>query len=119
MSSGMDSFLNIVKALSDSQRLRTLLLLRQGELCVCRITEFLNLAPSTVSKHMSVLRQAGLVKSRKDSRWVYFRLAQESGDELVSRCLDFLFSLEDEGLIDGQNKDFMKHIFGTRNVCKP
>lgn len=115
MNSGMDSFLNITKALSDSQRLRTCLLLRHGELCVCRITEFLNLAPSTVSKHMSVLKHAGLVKSRKDSRWVYFRLAQDSGDELVSRCLDFLFTLENEGFVDGGNQEFIQHIFGNPN----
>lgn len=62
------------KALADESRLRTFNVLRQGELCVCQITELLQLAPSTVSKHMSILRQAGLVESRKEGRWIYYRL---------------------------------------------
>jgi ArsR family transcriptional regulator len=51
--------------------------LRDGqELCVCEITEMLGLAMPTVSRHMSILQQARLVKSRKDSRWVYYRLSE-------------------------------------------
>lgn len=48
-----------------------------GELCVCQLLELLELAPSTVSKHMAVLYQAGLVETRKDGRWVYYRLPKE------------------------------------------
>ena len=51
-----------------------LLALRPGELCVCQITELLGFAPSTVSKHLSILEQAGLLLSRKAERWVYYRL---------------------------------------------
>jgi ArsR family transcriptional regulator len=61
----MREFVNITKALSDSNRVRTLLALRKGELCVCQITELFGLAPSTISKHLSILAQAGLVESRK------------------------------------------------------
>ncbi len=64
----------ITKALSDSHRVRAFVALRNGELCVCQIIELLKLAPSTVSKHMSVLKQAGLVDSRKEGRWIYYRL---------------------------------------------
>ncbi len=117
MNSSVDSFLDILKALSDTQRLRVLLLLRHGELCVCKITDFLNLAPSTVSKHMSVLKQAGLVESRKDSRWVYFRLAEESDNELVTRCIDFIISLENDGLIESGNENSIKKLFGYKEVC--
>ncbi len=66
--------MSIVKALADASRVRSLLLLRGGELCVCQIIEMLGLAPSTVSKHMNILRQAGLVESRKEGRWIYYRL---------------------------------------------
>ena len=48
-----------------------------GELCLCQVIEMLGLAPSTVSKHMAILRQAGLVASRKDGRWTFFRLADK------------------------------------------
>lgn len=75
----MNSFTAITKALSDSHRVRALAALRNGELCVCQIIEMLGLAPSTVSKHMSVLKQAGLVESRKVGRWIYYRLPKRDG----------------------------------------
>lgn len=50
--------------------------LKSGELCVCQIVELLGLANSTISKHMAILRQARLVESRKDGRWVYYRRAE-------------------------------------------
>ncbi len=66
--------MTITKALADENRIRTLLALRKGELCVCQITELFGLAPSTISKHLSILAQAGLVESRKDGRWIYYKL---------------------------------------------
>lgn len=72
----MFEILNITKALSDENRIRALMMLTDGELCVCQIIEMLQLAPSTVSKHMSILRQAGLVEARKDGRWMHYRLAE-------------------------------------------
>ncbi len=73
----MREFLNITKALSDENRIRALLALASGELCVCQLIELLGLAPSTVSKHMAILHQAGLAEPRKDGRWIYYRLAEE------------------------------------------
>lgn len=70
----MDEIINIAKALSDSNRIRILLALRKQELCVCRIIEILNLAPSTVSKHIAVLKNAGLVECRKEEKWIYYKL---------------------------------------------
>jgi len=70
----MQDFLGITKALSDENRIRTLMFLATGELCVCQIIEMLSLAPSTVSKHMSILHQAGLVVVRKEGRWVFYGL---------------------------------------------
>ena len=70
----MKDFLNITKALADENRLRMLLALQQGELCVCQITELMGLAMSTVSKHLSILYQAGLVNARKEGRWMYYSL---------------------------------------------
>jgi ArsR family transcriptional regulator, arsenate/arsenite/antimonite-responsive transcriptional repressor len=70
----LKDFLNITKALADENRLRMLLALQDGELCVCQITELLGLAISTVSKHLSILYQAGLVNARKEGRWMYYSL---------------------------------------------
>lgn len=71
----MKQFLAIAKALSEQARVRALLSLRDGELCLCQIIDLLGMAPSTVSRHMELLYQAGLVQRRKQGRWHYFRLA--------------------------------------------
>jgi ArsR family transcriptional regulator len=71
---------------------RALCALRRGELCACQIIALLGLAPSTVSKHMSVLKQAGLVQSRKEERWMHYRLSDVSGRQTVIRdTLDWVF----------------------------
>ena len=69
--------LSIAKALADMNRLRALWALHKQELCLCQLVELLGLAPSTVSKHMSVLLQARLVDSRKEGRWVFYRLGDD------------------------------------------
>ena len=83
----MREFLGVAKALSDENRIRALMALAGGELCLCQIIELLELAPSTVSKHMSVLHQAGLVETRKEGRWVYYRLADEATSPPERRIL--------------------------------
>lgn len=82
--------LRVTKALSDGQRIRIMMLLRGGELCVCRIVEVLALAPSTVSKHLSILNEADLVEVRKDGRWAYYRLAQGEARKTVRPVLKWL-----------------------------
>lgn len=73
----MAQTLTITKALADGNRLRVVMALTDcNELCVCQITEMLGHATATVSRHMNVLQNAGLVKSRKEGRWVYYRLSQ-------------------------------------------
>ena len=83
-------FISITKALSDENRLRALMALMGRELCVCQITELLQLAPSTVSKHMSILQQARLVNGRKNGRWVYYRPATDSGAEEIRQALSWV-----------------------------
>ena len=83
----MQGMVNITKALAEENRLRVIAALKDRELCVCQITELLGLAPSTVSKHMTVLRQAGLVESWKDGRWVYYRLAGQKEPSRVGEAL--------------------------------
>ena len=86
----MRSTLRITKALADIQRLRILMMLRTGELCVCQIIAVLGLAPSTVSKHLSILSGAGLVDSRKDGRWAFYRLPQGAELKAVKPVLKWL-----------------------------
>jgi|APTNR8051073442_1049403.scaffolds.fasta_scaffold00006_351 ArsR family transcriptional regulator len=78
-------------ALSDPTRLRLLLALRGGELCACQLIELVGLAPSTVSKHLALLRAAGLVAARKDGRWVHYRLAVRPDFPMVGSRAPALF----------------------------
>ena len=86
----MDNFLDITRALADGSRIQALLHLRRGELCVCQIIELLGLAPSTVSRHMSVLYQAGLVRRRKAGKWQYYRLAGKNAPPMVQEALGWV-----------------------------
>jgi ArsR family transcriptional regulator, arsenate/arsenite/antimonite-responsive transcriptional repressor len=72
----MRDLIAVLKALADENRVRALMALVPQELCVCQIVELLGLAPSTVSKHMAILKQARLVGSRKEGRWMFYRLAE-------------------------------------------
>jgi ArsR family transcriptional regulator, arsenate/arsenite/antimonite-responsive transcriptional repressor len=96
----MQQFMAITKALGDESRVRILLSLRGGELCVCQIVELLGLAPSTVSKHVDLLRQAGLVDRRKEGRWHYYRLAGPGASPVVHEAIGWaLRSLERDAVI--------------------
>lgn len=70
----MRDLLNIFKALSDETRLRILKLLEHGELCVCDITAALDMVQPKVSFHLSTLKGAGLLKDRREGRWMHYRL---------------------------------------------
>ncbi|QDU33386.1 HTH-type transcriptional repressor AseR [Poriferisphaera corsica] len=70
----MQQFTQITKALSDPTRLRALMTLTDGELCLCQIIDILHLAPSTVSKHMNLLHDAGFLQKRKQGKWQYYKL---------------------------------------------
>ena len=75
-------------AVSDRSRLRLMMALQGRSLCVCQLTELLSLAPSTVSKHLSVLKQAGLLTEKKVGRWVYHELCD--GDCSCAPVVDWV-----------------------------
>lgn len=70
------NFSRAMKAISDPNRLRIMKMLSAGPLCVCEITSVMELAASTISKHLSILRDAELIDSYKDGRWVNYKLAE-------------------------------------------
>ena len=83
-------FLAVSKALNDETRVRVLLALGEGELCLCQIVDLVGLAPSTLSKHVNLLAGAGLVRRRKHGRWHYFRLAGDGAPAEVRQALDWV-----------------------------
>lgn len=93
----LDQFELVGRAVADPNRLRILTMLRDDELCVCQITAVLDLAPATVSKHLSLLRLAGLLLQRKDGRWVYYRLADRSQNPFALGMLDLVGRMPVDG----------------------
>jgi ArsR family transcriptional regulator len=70
----MQELMNIFKALSEETRLRILKLLEHGELCVCDIVSALDLIQPKVSFHLAALKEAGLIKDRKQGKWTHYRI---------------------------------------------
>ena len=111
----MREFLAITKALSDENRVRAVMALEGGELCVCQIIELLGLAPSTVSKHMGILREAGLIESRKEGRWIYYGLADEQGPPCVRQALAMTLECLDK---DGRIREDAKTLKAVRKMTR-
>jgi ArsR family transcriptional regulator len=116
----MRAFMNIAKALADPNRVRILLALSEGELCVCQITVLFGFAPSTVSKHLSVLHGAGLVLSRKIERWVYYRLPGKTASRPAREALEWVHKSlagTDEASADAKK---LKKILATdlAEICR-
>jgi len=72
---------NIFKALSDETRLRILSLIWNDELCVCEIEKSLNLTQSNASRHLTTLKNAGILSSSKHAQWAYYKISDEFMDE--------------------------------------
>jgi len=87
-----EALAEIASALSEPHRLKLLGMLQAGELCLCDLTAGLDLAPSTVSNHMAILKRAGLVETRKDGRWMHFRLAESDPESPQAQALSWALS---------------------------
>jgi len=86
MRQGIQTF----KALSDPNRIRILKMLQVKPLCVCEITEILELATSTVSKHLSILRDAGFIVDEKDGKWVNYRIDESEWNRYSAEILPLM-----------------------------
>jgi len=83
MSRAAGGLVEAFKALGDPVRLRLFsLLTRKDELCVCHLTDALDLPQSTVSRHLAVLRHAGLVETRREGKWIHYRLTGDMAESL-------------------------------------
>lgn len=88
-----------MKALGDEKRLRILLLLADGERCVCELMDDLGAAQSLLSFHLRTLKDAGLVMDRKEGRWVHYSISADGLIELE----DVLRGLRESAVTAGQS----------------
>lgn len=116
----MRDFLALLKALSDPTRLRLLLALRGRELCACQLVALCGLAGSTVSRHLALLHRAGLVVSRKDERWVHYRLPGREAPAAVREALDWVHKSLHASAEAAQDRKELRAILKTdrRVICQ-
>lgn len=86
----MKEMVRVFKALSDVNRIRILKMLEVRPLCVCEITEVLKLATSTVSKHLSILRDTGYIVDDKEGKWVNYYLNRDQNDDYIRHLLPLI-----------------------------
>ncbi|MBM9604522.1 ArsR/SmtB family transcription factor [Desulfopila inferna] len=83
----MQDFVNVMKALSDPNRVKIVKMLQRKVLCVCEIHEALGIAQSSASKHLRILEEAGLVRRRKEGLWVNYKLADGAQSPYAANLL--------------------------------
>ena len=113
----MKTFVKVMKAFSDPNRVKIIKMLQHKMMCVCEMQEALQLAQPTVSKHLKVLEEAGLVSYHKDGVWINYHLADGSSSPYVASLLGNLRHwLEDEPEV----AEIVKKLPAIRreNICK-
>jgi ArsR family transcriptional regulator len=106
------------KALSDEGRVRIVAALTGRELCVCELIELLELAPSTVSKHLSLLKQARIIEGRKSGRWAYYRLAGDDAPAEVLAAIEWVrSSLGDDPVAKRDSERVSGIVAGRADAC--
>ena len=97
----MKEIIELASALGDESRMRILLCLKDSTLCLCHLTEILGLAGSTVSKHLSLLEDAGLIACQPEGKWKYYRWAEGCDGTCAAEALAWVRRHADG---DGQSK---------------
>lgn len=85
----IEDHVRIFKAFCDENRLQILALLGRGELCACSIQEALPITQSTLSHHMKILLESGVVSGRKSGKWTYYRLSAEGAQRAQALIGDY------------------------------
>lgn len=83
----MKEAVRLFKALGDPTRLRIIKLLENGELCVCQLTAVLKMGQSRISRHLAILKKAGLIADRKQGKWIHYRMCRPDAPRRLSSCL--------------------------------
>jgi ArsR family transcriptional regulator len=98
----------IFQALSDETRLRVMKLLEERELCVCELMQVLEMSQPRISRHLGVLKHAGLVTDRRAGRWVFYALTGGPAEPNVHIILQSLRSLDNDNPLVAQDRENLK-----------
>ena len=107
----MKKIANIFKALSDDTRLRVIKLLQDRELCVCELMQVLDMSQPRISRHLSVLKNAGLVNDRREGKWIHYSLRKETQGKEIKILLDAMVVMaNDDAVVKADKKNLKKAI---------
>lgn len=110
----MKSLVHAAKTLSDPTRIRVLMALREGELCVCELCDALDVSQSTLSSHLQVIRKSGLVKTRREGKWMYYAIADTAQSLLSGIWTHFKASLAKNSRLRGDTIRLKKRLADRR-----
>ena len=112
----MEEDLAIFKACSDATRLRVLFLLAERELCVCELVEVLEMPQGKVSRHLALLKQAGLVRDRRDGTWIHYSLRQED-TVLKKQVRAYLVAAQSSQVAADRQR--LEELSAAGQICEP
>jgi len=108
----METFIKVMKALSDPGRVKIIKLLQRKEMCVCELQALLEISQPSVSKHLKILENSGLVSSKKEGQWVNYFLSDGSDSPYAATILGNLRHwLEDD-------TEIVSKIEQLPNICR-
>jgi len=107
----MTILLEKLRALADTNRFRIVMMLLERPLCVCELLQVLDISGGTLSNHLRVLKQAGIVKQHKDGRWIIYEIYD---DDIVKFLKSLEMSVNDNSLIL-KDRALIRHL--TREIC--
>lgn len=111
---------DVMKAVGDPTRVRILKILEGGELCVCQVIAVIAFGQSTISKHLFLLRAAGLIKDRRDKKWIHYSLDGKSGNPYAGTLLRNLrkWLNNDPVIIKDRERAGMARDIGPVAICE-
>ena len=115
---GMEADLAVFKACADETRLRILFLLTERELCVCELVEVLGMPQGKISRHLAVLKHAGLVRDRREGTWIYYALPK-TDTGLKRRLADYLKKEGGQHPLVVRDLAHLQKSAGTGVICVP
>ncbi len=111
----MEKIIQKFKAMGDENRFRILMLLLQRPLCVCELLEVLDIKGGTLSAHLKLLKNAGLISQKKEGRWIIYSISSENNKEYLE---NIKLDLEDNIVIQNDKTkigEISREICSTRN----
>ncbi len=117
----IQEYTKVFKAFADRSRARILKMLEEQELCVCQIMAVLDLKQPTVSKHLSVLKKAGLVEARRNGTWVFYRLSHRRRNNFDQAHLGLLRNWLNDDPVVRTDRAKLREVLKVdpRELCSP